>query len=49
MIRMALSIATGLAHLHMEIVGTQGNTIVTIINKCMSNLKLFLYYAYCIL
>ena len=23
-IRMALSIATGLAHLHMEIVGTQG-------------------------
>lgn len=25
MIRMALSIATGLAHLHMEIVGTQGN------------------------
>lgn len=25
MIRIALSIATGLAHLHMEIVGTQGN------------------------
>ena len=24
-IRMALSIATGLTHLHMEIVGTQGN------------------------
>jgi TGF-beta receptor type-1 len=24
MIRMTLSIATGLAHLHMEIVGTQG-------------------------
>lgn len=24
MIRMALSISTGLAHLHMEIVGTQG-------------------------
>lgn len=24
MIRIALSIATGLAHLHMEIVGTQG-------------------------
>lgn len=25
MIRIALSIATGLAHLHMEIVGTQGD------------------------
>ena len=25
MCRMALSIATGLSHLHMEIVGTQGN------------------------
>jgi hypothetical protein len=24
MIRMALSIATGLAHLHMDIMGTQG-------------------------
>lgn len=31
MIRMALSIATGLAHLHMEIVGTQGNTFLTYI------------------
>lgn len=28
MIRMALSISTGLAHLHMEIVGTQGNKIL---------------------
>lgn len=27
MIRMALSIATGLAHLHMEIVGTQGKPV----------------------
>jgi Protein kinase domain. len=27
MIKMALSIATGLAHLHMEIVGTQGKLI----------------------
>lgn len=27
MIRIALSIATGLAHLHMEIVGTQGKII----------------------
>jgi hypothetical protein len=26
MIRMTLSIATGLAHLHMEIVGTQGKS-----------------------
>ena len=25
MVRMALSIATGLSHLHMEILGTQGN------------------------
>lgn len=30
MIRIALSIATGLAHLHMEIVGTQGNNRFTI-------------------
>lgn len=29
MIRMALSIATGLAHLHMEIVGTQGKSEAT--------------------
>lgn len=28
MIRMALSIATGLAHLHMEIVGTQGKPAI---------------------
>lgn len=28
MIRIALSIATGLAHLHMEIVGTQGTTYI---------------------
>jgi hypothetical protein len=27
MVRMSLSIATGLAHLHMEIVGTQGITM----------------------
>jgi len=27
MVRMALSIATGLSHLHMEILGTQGNAI----------------------
>lgn len=26
MIRMALSIATGLAHLHMDIMGTQGES-----------------------
>ena len=29
-IRMALSIATGLTHLHMEIVGTQGMSIFTL-------------------
>lgn len=28
MIRMALSIATGLAHLHMEIIGTQGKPAI---------------------
>jgi TGF-beta receptor type-1 len=28
MVRMALSIATGLAHLHMEIVGTQGKPAI---------------------
>lgn len=27
MIRMAVSIATGLAHLHMDIMGTQGKTM----------------------
>lgn len=36
MIRIALSIATGLAHLHMEIVGTQGNDFICIL----------LYYAF---
>jgi len=30
MVRMALSIATGLAHLHMEILGTQGNVFLNI-------------------
>jgi TGF-beta receptor type-1 len=29
MIKMALSIATGLAHLHMEIVGTQGKPAIS--------------------
>ncbi len=29
MIRMAFSIATGLAHLHMEIVGTQGKPAIS--------------------
>lgn len=32
MIRIALSIATGLAHLHMEIFGTQGDNKLIIIN-----------------
>ena len=27
MINMALSVATGLAHLHMDIIGTQGNVV----------------------
>ena len=30
-IRMALSIATGLTHLHMEIVGTQGRFLISIL------------------
>ena len=33
-IRMALSIATGLTHLHMEIVGTQGRFVLSILLKC---------------
>lgn len=37
MVRMALSIATGLAHLHMEILGTQGNTISFLTIKKYSN------------
>lgn len=30
MIKLALSAASGLAHLHMEILGTQGNVCVTV-------------------
>jgi hypothetical protein len=38
MIRMTLSIATGLAHLHMEIVGTQGKLCMSIHNS-LSNTR----------
>ena len=33
-IRMALSIATGLTHLHMEIVGTQGRFLILEWSTC---------------
>lgn len=47
MIRMALSIATGLAHLHMEIVGTQGKKIIgSVYNKYYFYFKLFSCYSY---
>jgi hypothetical protein len=38
MIRMTLSIATGLAHLHMEIVGTQGESDMNVRNS-RSNIR----------
>ena len=40
MVRMALSIATGLAHLHMEIVGTQGIQVLVSVLPHFANLLL---------
>ena len=44
-IRMALSIATGLTHLHMEIVGTQGIPYF-VINKFLKSLDYLLKREY---
>lgn len=44
MIKMALSISTGLAHLHMEIVGTQGMKFMNFFLTCCEHYVLCLNY-----
>lgn len=45
MIKLALSIASGLAHLHMEIVGTQGTVVSTFFSSLNKRIEALLYFS----